>query len=69
MEEFGEAMENDFRMASKRFWTTIRHLRRGKQCIVNTVYVGDGALLTSTWDIVDRWKEYFENLLNPTDFR
>ncbi|KAK0154053.1 Craniofacial development protein 2 [Merluccius polli] len=40
-EEFGEAMENDFRTASKRFWTTIRRLRRGKQCIVNTVYGGD----------------------------
>ncbi|KAK0132479.1 putative uncharacterized transposon-derived protein F52C9.6 [Merluccius polli] len=39
-EEFGEAMENDFRTASKRFWTTIRRLRRGKQCIVNTsIYV------------------------------
>ncbi|KAK0134955.1 Transposon TX1 uncharacterized protein [Merluccius polli] len=66
-EEFGEAMENDFRTASKRFWTTIWRLRRGKQCIVNTVYGGDGALLTSTRDIVDRWKEYFEDLLNPTD--
>ena len=60
-------MENDFRTASKRFWTTIRRLRRGKQCIVNTVYGGDGALLTSTRDVVDRWKEYFEDLLNPTD--
>ncbi|KAK0150407.1 Craniofacial development protein 2 [Merluccius polli] len=66
-EEFGEAMENDFQTASKRFWTTIRRLRRGKQCIVNTVYGGDGALLTSTRDVVDRWKEYFEDLLNPTD--
>ncbi|KAK0156594.1 putative uncharacterized transposon-derived protein F52C9.6 [Merluccius polli] len=66
-EEFGEAMENDFRTASKRFWTTMRRLRRGKQCIVNTVYGGDGALLTSTRDVVDRWKEYFEDLLNPTD--
>ena len=27
----------------------------------------DGALLTSTRDVVDRWKEYFEDLLNPTD--
>ncbi|KAK0135736.1 Craniofacial development protein 2 [Merluccius polli] len=61
------ATENDFRTASKRFWTTIRRLRRGKQCIVNTVYGGDGALLTSTRDVVDRWKEYFEDLLNPTD--
>ncbi|KAK0152855.1 LINE-1 reverse transcriptase [Merluccius polli] len=59
-------MENDFRTASKRFWTTIRRIRRGKQCIVNTVYGGGGALLTSTRDVVDRWKEYFEDLLNPT---
>ena len=66
-EEFCEAMNNDFRTALKRFWTTIRCLRRGKQCIINTVYGGDGALLTSTWDVVDRWKEYFEDLLNPTD--
>ncbi|KAK0134739.1 hypothetical protein N1851_029630 [Merluccius polli] len=64
-EEFGEAMENDFRTASKRFWTTIRRCGRGKQCIVNTV--GDSALLTSTRDIVDWWKEYFEDLLNLTD--
>ncbi|TWW80485.1 R2DM Retrovirus-related Pol polyprotein from type II retrotransposable element [Takifugu flavidus] len=66
-EEFGEAMENDFWTASKRFWTTIRRLRRGKQCTVNTVYSGDGVLLTSTRDVVDRWKEYFEDLLNPTN--
>ena len=66
-EEFGEAMENDFRTASKRFWSTIRRLRGGKRCTVNTVYSGDGALLTSTRDIVNRWKEYFEDLLNPTD--
>ncbi|TWW60624.1 R2 Retrovirus-related Pol polyprotein from type I retrotransposable element [Takifugu flavidus] len=66
-EEFGEAMENDFRTASKRFWTTIWRLRRGKQCTVNTVYSGDGVLLTSTRDVVDRWKEYFEDLLNPTN--
>jgi len=37
-EEFGEAMENNFRMASKRFWSTG----------------------------VNRWGEYFEDLLNPT---
>ncbi|TWW64974.1 hypothetical protein D4764_22G0006210 [Takifugu flavidus] len=29
-------MENDFRTASKRFWTTIQRLRKGKQCTVNT---------------------------------
>lgn len=28
-------MENDFRMAWKRFWNTIWRLRRGRQCTVN----------------------------------
>ena len=31
------------------------------------MYGGEGALLTSTRDVVDRWKEYFKDLLNPTD--
>ncbi|TWW61017.1 hypothetical protein D4764_05G0011070 [Takifugu flavidus] len=66
-EELGETMENDFRTASKRFRTTIRRLRKGKQCTVNTMYSGNGMLLTSTRDAVDRWKEYFKDLLNTTN--
>ncbi|KAK3526236.1 hypothetical protein QTP70_018714 [Hemibagrus guttatus] len=42
-------------------------LGRGKQLSANTVYGGGGELLVSTGDIVRRWKEYFEDLLNPTD--
>ncbi|KAI3370628.1 hypothetical protein L3Q82_007194 [Scortum barcoo] len=44
--EFGEATEEDYRSASKRFWQTVRRLR------------------TRT---IGRWKEYFKDLLNPTD--
>ncbi|GAA6106566.1 receptor-type tyrosine-protein phosphatase F-like, partial [Tachysurus ichikawai] len=66
-EEFGEAMEKDYRLASKKFWQTVRRLRRGKQCPAHTVYSGSGNLLTSTGDILGRWKEYFKVLLNPTD--
>ncbi|TWW57405.1 hypothetical protein D4764_07G0001240 [Takifugu flavidus] len=50
-EEFGEAMENDFRMASKRFWTTIRHLRKGKQCTVNALDVVGLSWLTRLCNI------------------
>uniref|UniRef100_A0A3B3QGI4 Reverse transcriptase domain-containing protein n=1 Tax=Paramormyrops kingsleyae TaxID=1676925 RepID=A0A3B3QGI4_9TELE len=60
-------MENNFWTASRRFWSTIRRLRVGKRCSINTVYGEDGALLTSAQDVVSRWKEYFEDLLNPTD--
>ncbi|KAK3541878.1 hypothetical protein QTP86_008137 [Hemibagrus guttatus] len=66
-EEFGEAMEKDYRMASGKFWQTVQRLRRGKQLSANTVYSEGGELLASTEDIVGRWKEYFEDLLNPTD--
>ncbi|KAK3566414.1 hypothetical protein QTP86_032266 [Hemibagrus guttatus] len=60
-------MEKDYRTASGKFWQTVRHLRRGKQLSAITVYGGSGELLVSTGDIVGRWKEYFEDLLNPTD--
>ncbi|KAI3356428.1 hypothetical protein L3Q82_017642 [Scortum barcoo] len=40
---------------------------RGEQYSANTVYSAGGELLTSTGDIVGRWKKYFEDLLNPTD--
>ncbi|KAK3547561.1 hypothetical protein QTP86_024709 [Hemibagrus guttatus] len=60
-------MEKDYRTASGKFWQTVRGLRRCKQLSANTVYSGGGELLALTGDIVGRWKEYFEDLLNPTD--
>ncbi|KAK3517503.1 hypothetical protein QTP70_012581 [Hemibagrus guttatus] len=53
--------------ASGKFWQTVWRLRKSKQLSANTVYSGGGELLALTGDIVGRWKEYFEDLLNPTD--
>ncbi|KAI3373263.1 hypothetical protein L3Q82_006384 [Scortum barcoo] len=39
----------------------------GSSTLPTTVYSAGGELLTSTEDIVGRWKKYFEDLLNPTD--
>ncbi|KAK3564905.1 hypothetical protein QTP86_030846, partial [Hemibagrus guttatus] len=60
-------MEKDYWTASGKFWQTVWCLRRGKQLSANTVYGGGGELLVLTGDIIGRWKEYFEDLLNPTD--
>ena len=62
-----EDMEKDFRSAPKCFWKTIQHLRRGKRGTIQAVYSKDGTLLTSTEEVVGRWKEHFEELLNPTN--
>ncbi|KAK3528654.1 hypothetical protein QTP70_007199 [Hemibagrus guttatus] len=60
-------MEKDYWTVSGKFWQTVWRLRRGKQLSANTAYSGGGELLASTGDIVGRWKEYFEDLLKPTD--
>ena len=57
-EKFGEAMEKDFRLAQKCFCKTIRHLKRGKRGTIQAVYSKDGTLLTSTEEVVERWKEH-----------
>ncbi|KAI3366227.1 hypothetical protein L3Q82_010063 [Scortum barcoo] len=70
-EEFGEAMamEEDYRSASKRFWQTVQAPQKGEAVLCQHClqYSAGGELLTSTGDIVGRWKKYFEDLLNPTD--
>ena len=65
-EEFGKAMEKDFRVVPKRFWKAVWHLRRGKRGTIQAVYSKDGTLLTSTEEVIGQWKEYFGALLNPT---
>ncbi|KAJ3594015.1 hypothetical protein NHX12_006347, partial [Muraenolepis orangiensis] len=59
-------MEKDFQSAPKRFRPTIRHLRKGKRGSIQAVYSKGGTLLTSTEEVIGRWKEHFEELLNPT---
>ena len=60
-------MEKDFRLASKKFWQTVRRLRKGKQGLAQVVLSWGGELLTQTEDIVGRWKEHVEELLNPNN--
>ena len=57
-EEFGEAMDKDFRK-------TVWHLRRVKRGSIQAIYIEDGTLLTSNEEVIRRWKEHFEELLNP----
>ena len=39
----------------------------GKQNPVHAIFSVGGELLTSTESIVRRWKEYYKDLLNPTN--
>ncbi|TWW73565.1 hypothetical protein D4764_15G0009590 [Takifugu flavidus] len=58
--EFSEAMEEDFRSAPRRFWQIVRRLSL-------TMLGVRGELLMSPGAIIRRWKEYFQEVLNPTN--
>lgn len=66
-EKFGKANKEEYCLALKKFWETVQHLRRRRQFSAKTDHSRDGELLTLTGDIVGRWKQYFEDFLNPAD--
>jgi len=59
-------MEKDCQLASRKFWQTVRRLRKGKQGLIQAVLCWGGELLTQTEDIVGWWNKHFEELLNLT---
>ena len=66
-ENFGVALESNFREAPKVFWQTIRRLRTGKIASIKSVKDRKGEILTGEEEILQRWREYFEELLNPVN--
>lgn len=61
--EFSKAVEEDFQSVSKKLWQIVQRLGRRRQFTTDTVYCVGGELLTG--DVVQRWMEYFDDLLNP----
>ena len=47
------------------FWQTIRRLRGKRSSITYSIKDSDANILTDENEILSRWREYFEDLLNP----
>ena len=65
-ENFAHELEHNHHSANKLFWQTVRRLHKGGQKITRSVKDASGRLLTQEKDILNRWKEYFAELFNPT---
>lgn len=63
-EELREAMEKNLWLALRKFWQTIRGLRKEKQGLAQAAFSRGEELLTLTGDIFRRWKEHFEEHLS-----
>ena len=66
-EDFGQKLDTDYRSANKVFWQTIRRLRGKRSTAPTFVEDSNGAILQHQNEILNRWREYFCDLLNPVE--
>ena len=64
-EEFGRRLDFNYFSANKVFWQTIRRLRGKRSSVTYSIKDSAGNILTDENEILSRWREYFEDLLNP----
>ena len=65
MEEFGRRLDSNYFSANKVFWQVIRRLRSKRSSVKFSIKDFTGNILTDENEILSRWREYFEDLLNP----
>lgn len=63
-EEFGERMETDSRGNQKLFYKVLKTIRNDKKSNSKYIKSKEGKLLEQDKEIMARWKEYFEDMLN-----
>ena len=62
-EEFGEKMETNYYENQKLFYRVVKSMRKEKNCPLKFIKDANGKLLTEEGEIMNRWKEYYERLL------
>ena len=65
--EFGERLDDDFKTANKVFWQTIRRLLGKRSRAALFIEDSNGVTLKDQDTILNRWRDYFSDLLNPVD--
>ena len=68
-ERWGEGVARNFRERKKMFWKELKRIRRGDSKKEECVKDLGGVVLVEREQILGRWGEYFEGLLNVTDVR
>ena len=58
-------MDSTYFSANKEFWQTIRRLRGKRSSVTYSIKDSAGNIPTDENEILSRWREYFEDLLNP----
>ena len=62
-EEFGIKIENDYKNNQKLFYRALKNMRGSKKKIINEIQNKEGEVLSETNEIIKRWGEYFQEML------
>ena len=62
-EEFGKSMENNYKSNQKLFFKVIKNTRKNKSSDTMSIKNKQGKVLHDRGEVLERWKEYFEDLL------
>ena len=65
--DFEERLDDDFKTANKVFWQTIRRLRGKRPRAAFFIEDSNGVTLKNQDAILNRWRDYFSDLLNPVN--
>ena len=68
-ERWGEGLTSNFRERKKMFWKEVKRVRGGDSKKEDCVKDVGGEVLVEREQVLGRWGEYFESLLNVTDVR
>lgn len=67
-EEFGEKLEENSKENQKLFYKTLKNMRNKTETRAKSIKDRNGQLISDEKDIMDRWKEYFYELLNDEKY-
>ena len=63
-ERWGERVSMKYKENKKMFWKEINDIKKGRIHLSGNIKDRNGSMLTGKKEVEDRWKEYFEDLLN-----
>ena len=63
-EDFGRNLSNKWRECKKLFWKEVKKVRGGAKSGSKGVKNKDGRMLVEKHEVVDRWRDHFDELLN-----
>ena len=66
-EDFGTKLNNDFRNAIPTFWQKVKCLRKSERNTGSKVKGKNHDLISDPKSVLNRWREYFSDLLNPVE--